>query len=538
MTLGRAPSHEDLFRSTRKLCEARLAERSIFRLLAAKSHELFADDAFADLYVDNGRPSIPPRIVATVMVLQRYSGMSDREAVDAFAFDARWKYAAGALDYDYPGFVHSVLVEMRARLRVSEAPNRIFEAVIGAAREAGLIGRKRVLDSTALYDAVATQDTVTLVRSALVGLLAVVDSEVAEEIRSGFERDDDYRTPGKPSCDWDDAKAREALVDALALDGCAALAVLHGRALDPRVRQAAELLATVLGQDLDQGDDGVFRIARRVAEDRVISTVDPEARHGHKTAARGFDGYKAHISLDPDSELIVTTDVTPGNVGDAVPAPALLEEVLATAKDAPSDDPVEIFGDSSYGTADLVEHIEAAGAEPNVKVQPPSAIKGHFAQDAFTIDIDAKTVTCPNGVLVQLRLNKDGAGIADFGAHCAACPLRAQCTDSASGRSVRTHPKHKTLSRSRARQQDPNWKQRYRAVRPKVERKFAHLMRRKHGGRRARVRGQVRVADDFALLAAAINLSRLAVLLPTSAPPTALSTAPVAEARPPACLAA
>ena len=320
MSLGRAPTHEDLYRSTRELCESRLPERSIFRLLAAKAHELFPDDAFADLYIANGRPSIAPRIVSVVMVLQRYSGMSDREAVDAFAFDARWKYAAGALDFDFPGFVHTVLVEMRERLRRSEHPNRIFEAVIGAAREAGLIGRKRVLDSTALYDAVATQDTVTLVRSALVGLLAIVDRELEDEMRSGFERDDDYRKPGKPSCDWDDVKAREALVDALALDGSAALAVMHGRSLDSRVRQAAELLATVLGQDLDQGDDAVFRIARRVAEDRVISTVDPEARHGHKTAARGFDGYKGHISIDPDSELIVTTDVTAGNVGDAAPA--------------------------------------------------------------------------------------------------------------------------------------------------------------------------------------------------------------------------
>jgi hypothetical protein len=446
------------------------------------------------------------------MVLQRYSGMSDREAVDAFAFDARWKYAAGALDFDFPGFVHTVLVEMRERLRRSEHPNRIFEAVIGAAREAGLIGRKRVLDSTALYDAVATQDTVTLVRSALVGLLAVVDRELGAKMRSGFERDDDYRKPGKPACDWDDAKAREALVDALALDGSAALAVLHGRSLDPRVLQAGELLATILGQDLDQGDDGVFRIARRVAEDRVISTVDPEARHGHKTAARGFDGYKGHISIDPDSELIVTTDVTAGNVGDSAPAAAMLEEVLGTAKSSPADEPVEIYGDSSYGTADLVEHIEEAGAEANVKVQPPSAAKGHFAQDAFTIDTDAKTVTCPNGLLVQIRLQKDGSGTAEFGVHCASCPLRGQCTDSASGRTVRIHPKHKTLARSRARQRDLAWKQRYRSIRPKVERKIGHLMRRKHGGRRARVRGRTRVAHDFALLAAAVNLARLAVL--------------------------
>ncbi len=201
MTLGRAPTHEDMYRSTRELCESRLLERSIFRLLAAKAHELFPDDAFADLFTATGRASIAPRIVAVVMVLQRYSGMSDREAVDVFAFDARWKYAAGTLDFDHPGFVHIVLVDMRERLRRSERPNRIFEAVIGAAREAGLIGRRRVLDSTALYDAVATQDTVTLVRSALVGLLAVVDRELAAEMRSRFERDDAYRKPGKPTCD-------------------------------------------------------------------------------------------------------------------------------------------------------------------------------------------------------------------------------------------------------------------------------------------------------------------------------------------------
>jgi len=253
-------------------------------------------------------------------------------------------------------------------------------------------------------------------------------------------------------------------------------------------------------------------IARGVAEDRVISTVDPEARHGHKTAARGFDGYKGHVSVDPDSEIIVATEVTAGNVGDAVPAAAMLKEVLETAKSAPADEPVEIYGDSSYGTAELVEHIEAAGAEANTKVQPPPAVKGHFAQDAFRVDLDAKTVTCPGGALVRLRVRKDGSGLAIFAPHCASCPLRAQCTDSPSGRVVNVHAKYETLARSRARQRDAQWKARYRATRPKVERKIGHLMRRKHGGRRARVRGRVRVADDFALLAAAVNLARIAAL--------------------------
>ena len=149
MSLGRAPRHEDLHRSTRAACEARLPEPSIFRLLSRASHRLFPDEAFVDLFSDIGRCSVPPRIVAVAMVLQRVHGLSDREAADAFAFDLRWKYAAGALDFDHPGFVHTVFVDMRERLRRSERPTRIFEVVLAVAKETGLVGRKRVLDSTA-----------------------------------------------------------------------------------------------------------------------------------------------------------------------------------------------------------------------------------------------------------------------------------------------------------------------------------------------------------------------------------------------------
>ena len=324
-----------------------------------------------------------------------------------------------------------------------------------------------------------------------------------------LRRDDEYACAGKPECEWDDEAAREALVDALAKDGYAALLVLDGRELSDEVAQAAKLLATVLGQDLETAEDGHFRIARRVAPDRVISTVDPEARHGHKTAARGFDGYKGHIAIDPDSEIITATEVTAGNAGDASAAEALLQDVLATCDDAKG---VEVYGDASYGTADLVEKLEGVSIEPNVKVQAPSARGNFFAQDAFVIDTHAKTVTCPNGVLVELRLRKDGTSHADFGAHCQSCPLRGKCTDSKSGRGINVHPRHDTLHRERARQKSPDWKQRYRATRPKVERKFAHLMRRKHGGRRSRVRGRMRVAHDFALLAAVANFLRLTKL--------------------------
>ena len=226
------------------------------------------------------------------MVLQRIEGCSDREAVDRFTFDARWKYAAGGLAFDYPGFVHTVLVDMRARLAASDRPDRIFEATLEAAKAAGLVGRKRVLDSTPLYDAVATMDTVTLIRSGIRGVLKAADADLDEQLRAVIVRDDDYAVAGKPVCDYDDAGARKVLVDALAKDGTAVLGVLDGRELGPVLAQAGALLATVLGQDLDIGVDGVFTIARRVAPDRVISTVDPQARHGHKTSAHRFDGYK------------------------------------------------------------------------------------------------------------------------------------------------------------------------------------------------------------------------------------------------------
>jgi hypothetical protein len=512
MTLGRTPAHQDLFRSSADYCGEKLSPTSIYALLYREGGRLFADEKFADLFDDVGRCCVPPRIVATTMVLQRTEGLSDREAVERFQYDLRWKHAAGGLDFDHPGFVHTVLVDMRARLRNSERPDRIFEATLEVAKQAGLVGRKRVIDSTALYDAVATQDTVTLIRSAVRALLRVADETLAAELRSALKRDDDYVAAGKPSCDWEDKQAREALVDALARDAHAVLLKLDGRQLSAPVREAAALVATVVGQDLEQRDDGMFRIARRVAPDRVISTVDPQARHGHKTAARSFDGYKGHIAVDPDSEIITKTEVTPGNTGDAEVTDKLLGDVLSRNAEANKAAALEAYGDASYGTAENVEKLEAAGIEANVKVQAPSAPKGKYSKEQFAIDTENKTVRCPAGHLVRIASGKDGGGVAEFGSHCAGCPLREKCTGSKDGRTITVHPKESTLKKARDRQKAPEWKKKYRSTRPKIERKFGHMMSRRHGGRRARVRGCARVRQDFALLAAAVNLKRLAVL--------------------------
>jgi len=526
MTLGSAPKQGDLLGSTVGYCEGRVAVDSIYGVLHRECFGLFPDEMFADLFTDVGRRSVPPMIVAVVMVLQRIEGCSDREAVDRFTFDARWKYAAGGLAFDYPGFVHTVLVDMRARLAASKRPDRIFEATLEAAKAAGLLGRKRVLDSTPLYDAVATMDTVTLIRSGIRGVLKAAGAGLGAQLRAVIVCDDDYAVAGKPVCDYDDAAARKVLVDALAKDGTAVLRVLDGRELGPVLAQAGALLATVLGQDLDIGADGVFTIARRVAPDRVISTVDPQARHGHKTSAHRFDGYKGHIAIDPDAEVITATAVTAGNTGDAASAVGLLAADLPDAcnTDDPDNDgdqgdtgqdseaPFAVYGDAAYGAGSLLADLEAAGAQIMTKVQPPAAPGARFAKDRFAIDTQAGTVTCPAGVAAPMRPVKAGGQIAAFGAACARCPLASACTNAKDGRRIRIGIYEAELVRARAAQADPGWRAEYRATRPKVERKIGHLMRRRHGGRRARVRGQTKVAADFSLLAAAVNLARFGVL--------------------------
>lgn len=501
-----------LLRSTVEYCQDRVGKDSIYGVLHRECFRLFPDEMFADLFTDVGRRSVPPMIVAVVMVLQRLEGLSDREAVDRFAFDARWKYAAGGLDFDYPGFVHTVLVDMRARLARSTRPNRVFEAVLEVAHQAGVIGRKRVLDSTPLYDAVATMDTITLVRSAIRGLLAAVDANLAQQLRAVLTSGDHYASAAKPSIDWDDEAARAQLIDSRACDGLAMLAYLDGRELDDPVERASTLLATVLGQDLAADDDGVFRIVRKVAADRVISTVDPQSRHGHKTRARGFDGYKGHIAIDPDSEIITATEVTPGNGGDAEFAAGLLADILPSEAEAEAEAETRVFGDAAYGAGELLKCLDDNGIHNGVKVQPSPAVKGHFSKDRFGIDLDAMSVTCPAGETVPIRPRAGTrvAGAASFGAACIRCPLRAQCTSASDGRTITVGPHEKHLATARIRQQDPLWKTEYRATRPKVERKIGHLMRRRHGGRRVRVRGTTKIAADFGLLAAAVNLARLA----------------------------
>lgn len=513
VTLGLADRQGVLGDPVDEFCSDRLGEDTVFGLLARERDRLFPDEMFADLFTDRGRRSVPPSIVACVMVLQRLEGLSDREAVDRFTYDVRWRYACGVGGWDQGlvEFVHTVLVRFRMRLEATDDPRRIFRRTTAIAAEAGLIGVKRVLDSAPLFDAVATMDTVTLIRSAIRGLLRAADPSLQKQLRTVLTGDD-YAAAGKPVCDWDDAEARAAMVDVLACDGLALLGALEGRQLSARVVEAAQLVATVIGQDFEQAEDGTWRIARQVAANRVISTVDPDARHGRKSTAGKFDGYKGHIAIDPDTEIITATQVSPASTGDGELAADLTADLDEREDDDRDDDDRDgraVFGDAAYGSGEQLADLDDRGIDAMVKTQPPSVSGDRFTKDDFAIDLVASTVTCPAGATVPLRRASSGRGQARFADACGGCRLRDRCTRSDAGRTINIGPYEELLARQRQRQRDPDWQADYRATRPKVERKLAHLLRR---GRRARRRGLDRVDADWNLLASAINLARLATL--------------------------
>jgi hypothetical protein len=510
MALGTSQTQQR-FENPRDLLGDRLKLGSIYRLLADHGDVLFADDYFADLYSDSvkGRPTIPARVVATVMLLQAHEGLSDREACDRLGFDLRWQAAAG-VDTGTEAFHPTVLPGQRNRLRASARPRRLFEDTKVVATSSGAMKtRARVLDSTPIYDAVATEDTVTQLRASIRKLLRALDqaaSPLAGIVRAALSRDDDYATPGKPPCDWDDPESREALVDDLVRDCLSALEAVENNELQDSCLQAAEIVALVSGQDVEQGQDGVFRIAKGVARNRMISTVDPEARHGHKSRNRRFDGYKGHLSIDPDSELIDEVVATPANTPDRDAATQLLAD-----HDNDEDKPA-VLGDSAYADGATRHDLEESGFELTAKSPPVRNSTGLFTKDRFELDLDNKTVTCPANNVVPVTVIPGGAGRASFKAHCGTCPLRASCTTSRSGRTIAIHRFEAILQKARKAQADPSWKANYRADRPIVERKIAHFTRRSWGGRKARTRGLARVATDLDTRAAALNWARLAVL--------------------------
>ena len=478
---------------------------SVFAFLAAHRRELFPDDAFADLFASqNGRPSTPADVIASVMVLQTLHNLSDREAAEALTYDLRWKAACG-FALTETSFHPTVLVYWRKRLAASDRPHRIFEAVTEVIAKSGaLSGRKRrALDSTILEDAVARQDTVTQ----LIAQIRRVGREIpGADITVAGLPGHDYAQPGKPDIAWDDRAARDELVSRLVTDALALLGSINIHILTKKQQETVALLALVAGQDVEPADgsdgtDGRWKIARKVAYDRVISTVDPDARHAHKSRQKKVDGFKSHVAIEPDTGLVTAALLTKASGPENSDAARGAE--LIAADTSIGAQKIDALGDSAYGSGELLNQITTAGHTPIIKPMPLGrAVPGGFTVDDFTINDEAQTVTCPASIVRPISPK----GRVSFGRSCQSCPLMVQCTTAQTGRKLVVHPHDRLRREHRVRAQDPEFQRVYKQHRPMVERSLAWMTR---GARRVPYRGVVKNNAWWSNRAAAINLKRL-----------------------------
>ena len=424
------------FLDARALCGHLVGVGSVHAFLAEHRSRLFPDGMFADLFGSGrGRPCVPGEVIAVVMVLQALEGLSDREACRRLRTDIAWKAAAGLALTD-EAFHPTVLTLWRNKLRASERPERVFDAVRELIADTGAVAgkRRRVLDSTVLDDAVARQDTVTM----LVNQIRRV-RKLSEGLADVWVRERNLE-PAGAVVDWGDPGDVERLVSELVDDALELIGTAQDLDLGDAASDAVALLALVAGQDVEPGDGpGRWRIARRTAPGRVISTVDPESRHVHKSRSVYRDDYKAHIAAEPDTGLITAVELTAGDVSDAGAAPALIADEPAGT---------EVYGDSAYGTAELRAHL--AEREMGAVIKPPpiqTAVPGGYSVDDIDIDIDLDTgtVTCPDRITVAISPNRT----ARFARNCRSCPVRARCTTAKAGRTIKIHPRHELLNPAR-----------------------------------------------------------------------------------------
>ena len=489
-----------------------LPEGSLFALLAEHGDRIVRDQDFAACYSPGmGRPSIPPSLLARVLLLQYRTGVSDEQAMECIAWDLRWKVALG-LAVDHRGWHPTSLTKFRARLLLHELERVALERTLAVAEELGMIDGpvEQIIDSTPMLGAAATQDTVRLVRHGVRKLLdgvAAVDQQAAAQLDRALEFD--YARPAeKPDCRWREKAERERMLTRVAEDAERALvAVEHADGLldDDRVADAHRLLRELIGQDFDVDDDGVPRLYRGTRADRIISVVDPEMRHGRKSQHQRFDGFKLSAAVTNTAEpLITAVAVAPASEQDGPQAKHLIDA------QPPGWRPSRVLGDTAYGIGPVRAELAAREIEVLAPLPPGPRREDRLGKRDFRIDLDAGTVACPGGQAAPIRTAPKGARRAGFAkAACDVCALRDRCVDARGRRSVTVEPHEQLMIAARQALDDPATAEHLRRNRPRVERLLG-LLAHRYSARKSRYIGTRKARLQAAWTAALVNLNPIA----------------------------
>lgn len=515
--MGKRRAQRDLF-DVGNVYPLELDPCSFHAQLAQAAPRLFNDEAFATFYNQRlGRPSVPPSQLALLTLLQQEAGVSDAEAVARSAYDLRWAAVLGRAA-GTPVCAKSTFQEFRAHLVLHDEVQLIFVTSLKEARRAGLLkgGALRVaVDTKPIRSRGAVEDTYNLLGTGI-QMLARALAETAGAtptawlMAHGLVRYTAKSVKGSVAIDWSNAGQRQQLLGEIVADARRLLGIA-GQALGTlgeervqRARSATELLTRLLLQDVQEKPDAsgtsTAQMIQGTTPGRSPSATDPEARHGRKSASKKFVGHKAEIVVDVESQIIVSTTVLGGDVGDAT-------HVLEVVKQGETNtgQPIEeTKGDGAYGSGETRQAFAEEGRELTARVPQEGSNRGLYPKSRFELDVLNGTVTCPSGQTTrEYREEKDGGRVFRLGAVCGGCRLRAKCTTSAEGRSVRMHPQEELLQAARAKQETPEGRAALRE-RVVVEHRLARMGQL--GAGQARYVGRRKTGFQIVMLATIANL--------------------------------
>ena len=501
------PEEQKIVARTRKT-------RKFFVFLRERRHELLdtaLQDTLARAYSPEpgGKEPVEAGLLALATLLQAYCNVSDRDAVELTVMDKRWQMVLDGLDAEQPPFSQGTLFNFRMRLIQHNLDKTLLERTVALAEQTGGFGARQlraVLDSTPLFGAGRVEDTFNLLGHALRKVVELAAAKLDTSV-DAIVADAGLLLVGHSSLkaaldlDWGVPAAREHALG-LVLEEVERwkgwLEQQHQlSAHEPPMQEMMETITHLIAQDTEpdpEGGPGGRRIKKHVAPDRRISIEDTDMRHGRKSSAKTFNGFKEHFAVDLDSKVIREVVVRPANE----PEHEAVELLAAELEKAPGLLQLDI--DLGYMASPRI----AQWAEQGVYIiaRPWPQVGPLFTKHDFTLDFAGMQVTCPGGQSVPMVLGKPAQFPA---ALCDVCTLRTQCTKATRGQgrslSIREDEPFQQKLRTKMKTQRGRASLRKRTA---VEHAIAHQLA--HQGRRARYKGLRKNQFDGRRHAAVRNL--------------------------------